>query len=108
MSTDTAIDFDPDVDLDSQISNYSLNELKQLKKITLEVLKHWEDMLKVAGGRMNEGTKMAVDLSMEQAKKDLALIHEKMKQLGANPESPKLITDGQVSDSAASSTGDSS
>ena len=88
------LDFDPDVDLADQISSYSLSELKQLEKITLEVLKHWEDMLKMAGGRMNEGTKMAVDLSMDQARKDLALIHEKMKQL----DEPKASPHGQISD----------
>ena len=71
------LEFDPDMDLSEQISSYSENDLKQLEKITLEIIKHWEDMLKVAGGRMNEGTKMAVDLSIEQAKKDLSLIHKK-------------------------------
>lgn len=95
MSSPTP-DFDPDLDLEEQISSYTMPELKQLEKITLEIINHWEDMLKKAGGRMNEGTKMAVDLSMEQAKKDLTLIHEKMKQLDSTIITPR--NDGQVSD----------
>jgi hypothetical protein len=87
-------EFDPELELAEQISSYTMTDLKQLEKITLEILNHWEDMLKKAGGRMNEGTKMAVDLSMEQAKKDLALIREKMKQL----DTPKQSPHGQVSD----------
>lgn len=87
-------EFDPDMDLSEQISSYSENDLKQLEKITLEIIKHWEDMLKVAGGRMNEGTKMAVHLSIEQAKKDLSLIHEKMKQFVPVIEAPN----GQIPD----------
>lgn len=89
-----SVDFDPDIELADQISSYTDHELKQLEKITLEIVNHWEDMLKKAGGRMNEGTKMAIDLSMEQAKKDLALIREKMKQL----DTTKLSPHGQISD----------
>ena len=99
-STSPTPDFDPDLDLEQQISSYTEKDLKQLETITLEVLKHWEDMLKVAGGRMNEGTKMAVDLSMEQARKDLLLIREKMKQLDSTTITPR--NDGQVSDKADS------
>jgi hypothetical protein len=91
-------EFDPDVDLADQISSYTDAELKQLETITLEIIKHWEDMLKVAGGRMNEGTKMAIDLSMEQAQKDLKLIREKMtgdKSQGSSPH-------GQVSNPPSS------
>jgi hypothetical protein len=87
-------DFDPELELAEQISSYTEHELKQLEKITLEIINHWEEMLKKAGGRMNEGTKMAVDLSMEQAKKDLTLIREKMKQL----DTTKLSPHGQISD----------
>lgn len=95
MSSPTP-DFDADLDLEQQISSYTLTELNQLEKITIEIINHWEDMLKKAGGRMNEGTKMAVDLSMEQAKKDLALIREKMKQLELTKVTPR--NDGQISD----------
>jgi hypothetical protein len=96
---DTPPEFDPDMDLAEQISSYTEHDLKQLETITLEVIKHWEEMLKIAGGRMNEGTKMAVDLSMAQARKDLALIHEKMKQLADT----KQVPNGQVSDKTTAS-----
>jgi hypothetical protein len=96
---DEAPEFDPDIDLAAQISSYTEAELKQLETITLEVIKHWEDMLKVAGGRMNEGTRMAIDLSMEQAQKDLKLIREKM----TRDESLKLSPHGQVSHTPSSS-----
>lgn len=100
---DQAPEFDPDIDLAEQISSYTDAELKQLETITLEVIKHWEEMLKVAGGRMNEGTKMAIDLSMEQAQKDLKLIREKM----TVHTSLKLSPHGQVSNTPSSDPADS-
>ena len=99
-----APEFDPDIDLAEQISSYTQAELKQLETITLEVIKHWEDMIKIAGGRMNEGTKMAIDLSMDQAKRDLKLIREKM----TSDESLKLSPHGQVSHPPSSGTEGSS
>jgi len=105
-------EFDPDLDLTQQISSYTENELKQLEKITLEILAHWEQMIKVCGAKMNEGTRMAIDLSMEQANKDLVIIRDRLvKVVKVNgghltitgPSSSASASDGQVSNSSSAS-----
>jgi hypothetical protein len=93
------LEFDPDLDLQEQISSYTEQELKQLETITLEVIAHWQKMIQVCGANMNEGTRMAIDLSLEQANKDLVVIRERMEKVKSDPTVRVSPQNGEVSDS---------
>ena len=58
------------------IKQYSFKELKQLETMTQQVLDHWNSMMRPD---LKEGTKKAIELSIEIAKNDLKLIKEHKK-----------------------------
>lgn len=58
------------------IKEYSFKELEQLETMTHQVLEHWNSMMRPD---LKEGTKKAIELSIEIAKNDLKLISEQKK-----------------------------
>jgi len=71
MSDDTLI---------QDIKEYSPTELEQLRQMTGEVLDHWTKMLKEH--ELKEGVKIAVKMSIKQAKEDIRIISEEISKRG--------------------------
>ena len=70
---------DQDTSLD--IEGYTVKELRQLQKMTEEVLDHWKKMLAEAPANLSEGLRMAIELSIRQAEEDLEKIASKIKSM---------------------------
>lgn len=64
------------------IEGYTAKELRQLQKMTEEVLDHWKKMLAEAPANLSEGLRMAIELSIRQAEEDLETIASKIKSIG--------------------------
>jgi hypothetical protein len=63
------------------IDAYTAKELRQLQKMTEEVLDHWKKMLAEAPANLSEGLRMAIELSIRQAEEDLEKIASKIKSM---------------------------
>lgn len=63
------------------IEGYTAKELRQLQKMTEEVLDHWKKMLAEAPANLSEGLRMAIELSIRQAEEDLEKIASKIKSM---------------------------
>jgi hypothetical protein len=63
------------------IEGYTAKELRQLQKMTEEVLDHWKKMLAEAPANLSEGLRMAIELSIRQAEEDLEKIASKIKSI---------------------------
>ena len=55
------------------IKDYSLKDLEQLENMTRQVIDHWKSMI---SPQIKEGTKKAIEISMEIAENDLRIILE--------------------------------
>jgi hypothetical protein len=53
------------------IKDYTVNEIKQLQKMTEDVRDHWIKMLAEAPPTLSEAMRMAVQKSIQQAEDDL-------------------------------------
>jgi hypothetical protein len=65
-------------DLTLNLSSYSEDEIKQLRHMTVEVKSHWTSMLKEHSEKINEATKMAIQMSIDQADDDLKVIDKEL------------------------------
>jgi hypothetical protein len=67
-----------DDDLTLNLSSYSEDEIKQLRQMTVEVKSHWTSMLKEHSEKINEATRMAIQMSIDQADDDLKVIDKEL------------------------------
>jgi len=58
------------------IKEYSSKDLRDLERMTNEVLQHWKSML--AHPELKEGIKIAVELSIKTSENDLKIIKEQL------------------------------
>jgi len=69
-----------DQSLLEDIKEYSIKELGQLEEMTKQVLDHWKSML---GPDLKEGTRKAIEISIEISENDLQLIANEKKAKAA-------------------------
>jgi hypothetical protein len=73
--------------LQLELDSYSVNELHQLKMVTLQSIEHYNKVkTQYDFEKMKEGDRMAFDMCMGQARAELELIEAEIKKrAGASP-----------------------
>ena len=61
------------------IKEYSSKDLRDLERMTQEVLQHWKSML--SHPSITESTKKAVEMSIQTSENDLKIIKEQLKKI---------------------------
>jgi hypothetical protein len=61
------------------IKEYSSKDLRDLERMTEEVLQHWKTML--SHPNITESTKKAVEMSIQTSENDLKIVREQLKKI---------------------------